>query len=142
MAVSRRTLARIAGAVWCAAGVGLVARAVGFWARARTVDHRSTTLLSAIVGLALVIGAAKGKLVLHRAAARNLVRIERLPEPVRLWQVFAPWYLLLVAAMIALGLGVRAAAGHSWLGGWAGALGIYVAVAMALVSSSGTYFRS
>ena len=137
----RPLLARIAGTVWCLAATGLLARAIGFWGRARAEDHRSTILLAATVGLATAIGIAKGRFVLSRSAARNIARIERLPDPVRVWHVFAPWTLLLIAGMIALGFAVRAAAAHGWLGGWAGALGIYVAVATALLSSSGAYFR-
>lgn len=139
--MTRRALAHIAGAVWCAAALGLLARAVGFWGRARAQDHRSARLLAITIAIAAVIGVVKGLLILRRAAARNLDRIERLPEPARPWDVFAPWYVLLVGAMIALGVAVRAAAAHGWLGGWAGALGIYVAVAAALLSSSGAYFR-
>jgi hypothetical protein len=140
--MARRSLARIAGTVWCLVAAGLLARAAGFWALAKTRDGRSTALLATILAAAVVVGWIKGALVLRRSAAKNLARIERLPEPVRVWQALAPGYVLLIAGMILLGVVIRAAAAHGWLGGWASALGIYVAVATALASSSPAYFRA
>jgi len=132
----------MAGVVWCLVAAGLVARAATFWPLARAHDGRSTPLLVGILAAAVVVGWLKGVLVLRRSAARNLARIARLPEPVRAWQAFAPAYVILIAFMIGLGVVIRAVAAQGWLGGWATALGIYVAVATALASSSTVYFRS
>lgn len=127
--------------MWCLVAAGLLARAAGFWALARQRDGRSTALLGAILAGAVVVGWLKGTLILRRSAARNLARIARLPEPLRAWQAFTPGYVLLIAGMILLGVAIRAGAAQGWLGGWASALGIYVAVATALASSSTAYFR-
>ncbi len=139
--MARRSVARIAGAAWCLVGAGLLARAAGFWSLAKTHDGRSTTLLAVVGAGALVVGWLKGVFVLQRSARKNLARIERLAEPVQPWQAFAPAYAVLIVVMIGLGLGIRAVAAQGWLGGWVTALGIYVAVATGLLSSSTVYFR-
>ncbi|MBI2896434.1 MAG: hypothetical protein HYY06_22945 [Deltaproteobacteria bacterium] len=140
--MTRRALSRIAGTVWCTGALVLLARSVAFFRIARDREHRSTIALVAAVGLAAIVGLAKGAFVLRRSAARNLARIERLPEPVRPWQAFPPAYALLILFMVGLGIAVRFVAAQGWLGGHITALAIYVAVAVALASSSKRYFES
>jgi hypothetical protein len=139
--MTRQSLARIAGALWCAAGAMLLARGAGFWRIARDGEHRSLAALCLAVGVGVAIGAAKGRFVLRRSAARNLARIGKLSEPTRPWQAFSPAFYLLIAAMIGLGVGVRVLAARGLPGGHATALGLYMAIGAALIVSSTSYWR-
>jgi hypothetical protein len=132
----------VAGAGWCVGAVVLLVRACFFLRTALTEEHRTTVAVGVTLLVAAVVGLAKATFVLKRTARKSLRRIQGLPEPLRPWHAFPPSYLIVLPAMVGLGLAVRHAASHGWAGGWLGALGIYVAVGIALAWSSADYFRA
>jgi hypothetical protein len=141
IAVTRTSLARLAGSMWCVGALILLGRSVGLWNAARDVEHHSAMALWLAIGLGIAIGAAKGRFVLSRTARRNLARIGGLPEPARPWHAF-PWaFYPLIAAMVGMGVGIRMLARHGLPGGHVTALGVYIAIAAALIGSSLPYWR-
>jgi len=139
--MSRRSLARIAGALWCVAGFVLLGRGVGLFHIAHEFENRPLAVLLLAIAAGLVVGLAKGALILRRTAARNLMRIGTLPEPARPWQAFPTAFYPLIVVMIGMGIGIRALAAHGLPGGHVTALGVYVAIGGALLGSSLPYWR-
>lgn len=135
MKVTASTLKKVAGVIWLGIGLMLVTR--GLLMIFGKADASAWARTLAIL-LGLVLGAGKGKFALSKAAARNMKRIDALPSP-RIWNVFAPKFAILIALMIGLGMGLRAAAARGWLGGFTGVGGIYVGIGMGLIVSSAAY---
>lgn len=134
------TLEKLAGAIWFSVGGMLVVRGVLMLIRAAGPPEESslwTLGFSALVGLA--IGAAKGRFVLSRTAAKNRARIGA-QGPAPIWSVFSPRTWLLVASMIGLGILLRRGAANGWLGGFTVVGGLYVGIGAALIASSLAYF--
>jgi len=139
--MSRRALARIAGALWCVGSLALFTRSASLFRIARDTEQRSTAVLWLAIGAGLAIGAAKGWFVLRKTAARNLLRIGSLGEPTRPWQAFPPAFYPLIAVMIGMGVGIRMLAARGLPGGHLTALAVYVAIGAALLGSSMPYWR-
>ena len=132
--MSRRSLELLAAAVWIGVGAMLATRGGRM-----LLEHADAggSVWGWLVGGAL-LGAAKGKFVLSRSAARNRARIAELEAP-RPWQVFAPRFWPLIGLMIGLGAGLRWLAASGYLG-WGFVGGLYVGIGAALLASSRAYF--
>lgn len=129
----------LAATLWSTIGALLLVRGVGMLLTASDRGASLSTLLLAS-GLGLALGGAKGRFVLSKAALRNKARILALERP-RPWDVFRPGFYPLIALMIALGAGLRAAARAGWLGGYPVVGAIYVGIGAALLASSLAYAR-
>ena len=128
-AVGRRALARLSGVVWWTVGIGLVA-AAGQWL-ADVPGGYAAILAAAGMLAALLTGRGFG-----RVAARNLSRLQGLPERrcVFAFQSWRGYGTILV--MVALGWALR----HSpvpkpWLAP------VYIAVGGGLMRGGVAYFR-
>jgi hypothetical protein len=67
------------------------------------------TALFMLILLACFIGYMKGKYVISRTTKRNIIRLQSLPQPIRITQLYTVPYYILVAGMMGLGLLMNAA---------------------------------
>lgn len=89
-----------------------------------------------LILLALIVGFVKGRFVLAKTVARVTKRIESLPDPAPVGEVYGMQYLLLIGGMMGLGISLR------WLPIPCEIKGmIDVAVGYALMHGGLTYFR-
>lgn len=102
-------------------------------------QHITQTGIIISLTLGLILGGAKGKFVLSKTARRNRARIENLPEPVKVHQVFATPFYGLIAGMMLLGVLMRTF--NAYLGGYIVVAAIYCAIGMALIISSRVYWK-
>jgi ferrochelatase len=132
--MSRRSLERLAALVWIGVGLMLLVRGGRM-----LVAHGEAggSPWGWLVG-GVLLGAAKGRFVLSRSAARNRARIAALESP-RPWQVFAPRFWPLIAVMMGFGFGLRSLAEGGVLG-WGLVGGLYAGIGAALLASSRAYF--
>lgn len=131
--MSSASLRLLAGVVWLAVGGMLAWRGVPMLQRA---DTTWGLVVAAILGI--LLGAAKGRFVLSRTARRNIRRMAEIERP-RPWNVFSGRFVIVIAMMIGLGIGLRTMAEQGWLA-WALVGGIYVGIGAALAVSSSLYF--
>lgn len=126
----------IAGAVWIAAGLLLIWRGLfPYWMEVARDSYAVASLL--LVGAAIV-GAAKGWFVLRRGAMRVLRHIDAQPGRQGLAALYPRSVYPLLLFMVLLGIAIR-----TWLGAALPAVvaGVYLAVGVALLSSTAPYFR-
>lgn len=89
-----------------------------------------------LVGIGLFVGFLKGRLVLEKSASRIITRIVSLPNPCSLSSVYSRSYLILIASMMGLGMGLR------WIPIPYDLKGVIdVAIGSALINGSAFYFR-
>ncbi len=100
-AASRRTRTLIAGLVWSAVGVMLVAWAVSWLAAATPF----ATLTFGVGGVTLALVA--WRMLFRRLAAKNLERLAGLPDRLCVFGFQSPQSYLITVAMIALGVTLR-----------------------------------
>jgi hypothetical protein len=134
MKISRQARIWTATIVWLAVAALLAWRGTvrsaegapdGYFAAIATTQGKLLAL-----GLALLIGGAKGWFVLSKSAARTARFIMRRPERDWVWNSFHPVLYVLIPLMILFGWGLR----HFW-GAQHPALvvGVYVGIAVALL---------
>lgn len=120
--VSHRTLYIISGAVWLVVGCMLLNLGIkflmhGLGAAGFAIDGYSslfvwiTSLTSSaenaaivLVALALLLGFAKGKLVMQKAALKTQMRLSQLPNPTSLKQLYSKANLILLFLMMGMGM--------------------------------------
>jgi uncharacterized membrane protein len=136
--LNKNSLTSIAGGFWCVVGFFLVVRGFGMYQLAGQEQH-STQVAIIFSGItAALIGLVKGKFVLSKTARKNKTRIHELEDPVRIHQIFAkPFYILIPMMM---GLGVLLRSYNEYLGGYVVVAAIYCGIGMALIVSSRTYW--
>lgn len=97
---------------------------------------REHSVLILVTG-GLLVGFMKGRLVLSKTVRRVVDRICALPDPIRFFDVYSAGYLVLIASMILLGMGLR------WLQVPSDIRGtIDIAVGSALMNGAMLYFRA
>ncbi len=95
MNFSHRTLILAAGTIWLAIGVMLLS--IGL----------SLTTVGFLIALAIGVGYLKGRFVLAKAAAKQVVRITSLKAPLSLKHLYSKGYYILIACMMGLGMSLR-----------------------------------
>jgi hypothetical protein len=84
------------------------------------------------LGIALVLGLAKGFTLLKKGARRAAKQIVNRGENAPFWTVFSPYMILLVLLMVGAGLAIRLSPYNPTVKGWVvGAL--YPAIGLALM---------
>ena len=138
--LSKNSLISIAGGFWCVVGLFLVVRGFGMYQLADHEQH-STQVAIILSGIAAaVIGLVKGKFVLSKTAQKNKTRIYELEDPVRIHQIFAKPFYILIPMMMGLGILLRSY--NEYLGGYVVVAAIYCGIGMALIVSSRTYWTT
>ncbi|MGE4158055.1 MAG: hypothetical protein AB7F75_03035 [Planctomycetota bacterium] len=137
--LTRRGLAVFAGVMWTAVGLMLLTRSV-FMVRDGLNGGTSPGKAFLLVGLGLVIGAAKGLFVLSKTADRHLRRIDTLPEPSPAWKVFPLYVIPLIGLMMGFGIWIRSLAKDGTIG-WCSAGALYAGIGAALLGSALRYFK-
>jgi hypothetical protein len=61
----------------------------------------------ALIALSLFVGRMKGRTILTRAAKKGIARLDQISEPIRVTELYAPRFFLLIALMMGLGLTLR-----------------------------------
>jgi hypothetical protein len=124
--------------VWFAVGVMLMVRAfpyLGFRASdpaTRDFDPLTGSHVWMALGIALVLGLAKGFTLLKKGARRAARQIVNRGENAPFWTVFSPYMILLVLLMVGAGLAIRLSPYNPTVKGWVvGAL--YPAIGLALM---------
>lgn len=148
--LSHAALIAISGCLWLAIGVFLFqlgvkllvssSEAIGgahpliYMLSPRTGGPHQAAML--LVALAMFLGYWKGKFVLAKTVRRNVTRIKTLPNPSSITKLFTPAYVILIAVMMGLGLGIRFFGLADDIRGL-----IDLAVGAALLNGAITYFR-
>ncbi len=132
-AASRKTLALIGGSLWVAVGLFLIVRAA-FWLNyGRSIDYL-------MVGLAILLGLAKGHYVFRRIVWRNIARLVGLsPHKTKIcifaFQALTSYFIAIF--MIGLGIALRMSPlPRDWLA-W-----LYILIGVALIRGGFEYFQS
>ena len=99
--VSARTLNILAALVWYIGGVILLLKAGSLLAEADMLRPGQPWPWLA-VGIGLLIGGLKAKVLFSKSCQKNLSRIAALEQP-KFWQFFRPGFFLGLALMITLG---------------------------------------
>jgi len=118
--------------LWVTGGVILSWRGLGF---IETVNPPQMTLLIG-VGVALVIGMLKGKLLLNKSSLRNIQRLQTMPMPQKLIQVYPLRSWILIGLMVGISLSLTLFGIDLF---WRGLINL--GIGMALISSGTTYLR-
>jgi Na+/H+ antiporter NhaA len=144
--MTKSALKKFAGVLWIIPS-GILLYRGSMWIKdvwvSESPEANSHSTLIIYIILGLLMGGAKGKFVLSKSAKRNMDRIDRLPEPVKAWQVFPVILLPLIGLMVAFGMGLQALAKNkdvTWIG-WGGCAAIYIGIGAALFVSSFLYFK-
>jgi hypothetical protein len=122
----------LAFVLWVTGGVILSWRGLGF---IETVDPPQTTLLIG-VGAALIIGMLKGKLILNKSSLRNIQRLQTMPMPQKLIQVYPLRSWILIGLMVGISLSLTLFGLDLF---WRGLINL--GIGMALIASGTTYLR-
>ncbi|MCB9834111.1 MAG: hypothetical protein H6807_16740 [Planctomycetes bacterium] len=126
MKISRGGRFWVAIVLWCAVAAMLIFRGLHFaW---HQIPEMNTKLIA--LGIALVIGVAKGYFVISRSAERNAGYIARRPEQDWFFLCFHPVMYLLIPLMIGMGLALKAYAQPVIV------LAVYVAIGVALLTAA------
>ena len=113
--MSKNQLKLMAGFVWYAGAVALMAKAGHLLVSANDLGPEKIWVWVAL-GTGIGIGAIKAVILFNRSCQSNLNRIDALDRP-RIWEFFRPAFFLFLVLMIAAGGTMsRMAAGHyEWL---------------------------
>ncbi len=136
--MNKNSLTSIAGGLWCIIGLLLIFRGFGLYQLAGQEQHSTQVTIIISVITAVVIGLVKGKFVLSKTVQKNKARIYGLEDPVRIHQIFAKPFYILISMMIGLGILLRSY--NEYLGGYIVVATIYCGIGMALIISSRTYW--
>jgi hypothetical protein len=152
MRMSRVAWIALSGAVWFLVGAGLLIVGMDRIVFKAQMDvHETTSWIASLSGwmggreqaalllilIALLIGVIKGRFAMGRAVVRVTKRLQALAEPLSLGQVYSKGYLLLIAGMVGLGMGMKALGLSSEIRGF-----IDIAVGSALMNGALLYFRA
>ena len=140
MSLSKGSLIKIAGGLWCIIGLMLVIRGVGLYQLAEMEQHATEIAITISGILAGLIGLVKGKFVLSKTAHKNKIRIHNLEDPVKLYNIFSKPFYFLIPMMMGLGILLRSF--NEYLGGYIVVAAIYCGIGMALIVSSRIYWFS
>jgi hypothetical protein len=127
----------IAAFIWTVVGAGLLTMGGLFWFHLPYLGDLDPRHLS-IGAIALGVGLAKGKFVLDKTAGRVIERVETLQEPnpfKSVYQMFGAKTIALIASMMGIGYGLRAAGVSYEIRGL-----IYLAVGAGLLWSCRNYW--
>ena len=150
---THKTLIRISGGVWLAAGALLLNKGLRLLmevAKPLTPESAISPLFDLMnplfggmentaicaISVALIVGFFKGRYVLIKSAHRVVSRIRSFPEPAPLQALYSKPYLLLLSLMMLIGLGIRFLGVPNDIRGV-----IDVAIGSALINGAGIYFR-
>ena len=136
--MSKGSLIKIAGGLWCIIGLMLVIRGVGLYQLAEMEQHATEIAITISGIVAGLIGLVKGKFVLSKTARRNKTRIHNLEDPVKLYNIFSKPFYFLIPMMMGLGILLRYF--NEYLGGYIVVAAIYCGIGMALIVSSRIYW--
>ncbi len=118
--MNKKTLVRLAGAVWLIVGMFLLVKGVQLFKAA--LANPDTTVLAgglgtltgsidnavvALIAIALVLGSIKGRFVLKRSAEREIARIHGQGDKLSLTQLYSGRLCILIVLMMALGMLLR-----------------------------------
>ena len=138
--MSKGSLIKIAGGLWCIIGLMLVIRGVGLYQLAEMEQHATEIAITISGILAGLIGLVKGKFVLSKTAHKNKNRIHNLEDPVKLYNIFSKPFYFLIPMMMGLGILLRSF--NEYLGGYIVVAAIYCGIGIALIVSSRIYWFS
>ena len=138
--MNKNSLILIAGGLWCIIGLVLIIRGFGMYQLAGEEQHSTQIAITVSAIFSGLIGLVKGKFVLSKTAQRNRTRINGLEDPVRIHQVFAKPFYILIPMMMGLGILLRSF--NEYLGGYVVVATIYCGIGMALIVSSRTYWAT
>ena len=138
----------LSGCIWLGAGISLLYKGLHFIADGILLPHSLSAHLQGLFGsahyagngliaCALLVGFLKGRFVLSKTADRVVQRIRSQTLPIRLSQVYAPSYWILISAMVCLGVFIRFLPIPIDMRGW-----IDVVIGSALIQGSIFYFRA
>jgi hypothetical protein len=122
----------LAFALWATGGLMLIKNGLGFL----QLVEIDTTTLALGVGLALIIGFAKGKFVLGKASIRNILRLQALKEPVRPVHVYPLRSWITIGIMLLIGISMTVFQAPVFVRGL-----VNLGIGMGLLVSSVTYLR-
>ncbi len=151
---NHRTLYAISGAIWLGIGVMLLNLGLGFlmqgfqagvfvkdgysglfmWLSSVSGGFDNAAII--MVALSLVLGLAKGRFVMQKAALKSSVRIAKLANPTSITNLYTRSNLILIAGMMGLGMLMKILALPLDIRG-----AIDTAVGCALMQGSLAYFR-
>jgi len=140
LSLSKGSLIKIAGGLWCIIGLMLVIRGFGLYQLAEMEQHATEIAITISGILAGLIGLVKGKFVLSKTAHKNKIRIHNLEDPVKLYNIFSKPFYFLIPMMMGLGILLRYF--NEYLGGYIVVAAIYCGIGMALIVSSRIYWFS
>ncbi|HEY5259365.1 MAG TPA: hypothetical protein VIJ46_01875 [Rhabdochlamydiaceae bacterium] len=129
-----KTFITLSGLVWLVVGIFLLMKGLSLITTGY-VDGDQTALL--LISLGLAIGFVKGRFVLRKTVKRVVDRINSLPLPIQVSQVYSKGYYFLIGGMILLGMSMR------WLPIPVAVRGtVDVAIGFALMNGAILYFRA
>lgn len=128
--MKHKTIIAISGIVWFAIGFSLLR--LGLHLLALRGDQLAVLLMAA----GLIIGFFKGRFVLGKTALKGINRIESLPEPMPISQIYTPQFYGLIGFMIVLGMSIKYFGLGNDIRGT-----VDVAIGAALLNGSTFYFR-
>ena len=98
---SHHQLKLLAASTWYLGGIALTLKGVALLTDAITLQPGTSATYWSI-GIGLLIGLIKGKLLFTPSCQKNLKRIHQLTTP-KIWQFFRPQFFLFLELMIATG---------------------------------------
>ncbi len=129
-----KTFITLSGLVWLVVGIFLLMKGLSLITTGYA-DADQTALL--LISLGLAIGFVKGRFVLSKTVKRVVDRINSLPLPIQVSQVYSKGYYFLIGGMILLGMSMR------WLPIPIAIRGtVDVAIGFALMNGAIQYFRA
>ena len=138
--MNKNSLISIAGGLWCVIGLVLFFRGLGMYQLAGQEQHSTQIAITISAIFSGLIGLVKGRFVLSKTARRNRTRINGLEGPVRIHQIFAKPFYILIPLMMGLGILLRSF--NEYLGGYVVVAAIYCGIGIALIVSSRTYWAT
>ena len=137
--MDKQRLLQIAGFIWVTVGGLLIYRGSGLYQLASQEQSSSNQSIIISIILGIIIGIIKGTFVLSKTALRNRNRIDQLPPPLRIYNIFSGPFYGLIAGMMMLGFLLREF--NSYIGGYVVVAGIYCGIGMALIAASRVYWK-
>ncbi len=123
------TLYAISGIIWLGIGMMLLNLGLGFLCASQDVNY-------ILIALGIIIGFAKGRFVMQKAALRSHERIAKLENPTTISQLYTRSNILIIACMMGLGMLMKILQLPNDVRGF-----IDTAVGCALMQGSLAYFR-
>ena len=137
--MDKQRLLQIAGFIWVIVGGFLIYRGSGLYQLASQEQSSSSQSIIISIILGVIIGIIKGIFVLSKTALRNRNRIDQLPPPLKIYNIFSGPFYGLIAGMMLLGFLQREF--NSYIGGYVVVAGVYCGIGMALIAASRVYWK-